>query len=175
MLKIQTQVVCKLQAYTNGLSSCGCSRTGKVSLHTLSSGNSLLCKSLTESRCWHKISWLFCLSRLSALGSWVSALAPLAAGGFQAVFVLRSRGWSGMATLAWWHPCSADHWRMPAPSDSYSTAGLSRPRCHLQENNTSEKKKTLEIVFSTLRFQVLQLFRVNMAFYRKFPPCHWIA
>lgn len=89
--------------------------------------------------------------------------------------VLRSRGRSGMATLAWWHPCSADHWRMPAPSDSYSTAGLSRPRCHLQENNTSEKKKTLEIVFSTLRFQVLQLFRVNTAFSRKFPPCHWIA
>lgn len=61
-----------------------------------------------------------------------------------------------------------------APSDSYRTAGLG---CHLQENNTSEKKKKrgLEIVFSIPRFQVLRLFKVNMAFYREFLPCHWNA
>lgn len=120
----------KLQTYTNSLSPFYFARTERRPVCTYFPVE-ILCLGKVierESHCSHKISWLFCLNRLSALvnlgecfgthGNSVLSGMP-----FEPCTVVDPG--SSVAVSAWWYPCCGDYWGMLALSNSSGTPVLS--------------------------------------------------
>lgn len=60
---------------------------------------------------------------------------------------------SGTAASAWWHLCSAGYWGTSAPSDSYSTVGLSGPDVICRKTILHRKRRILRLFLASPDFR----------------------